>query len=278
MEAYDLDDLIKNRDNQNINNHGFYMCWNGQASAVVAITGLGTALYAGYVKKDPMALWLPLLYFGVMEALQAFTYGVINQCSNPMNQVLTLLSYLHISFQPFFISALSLYFIPQGVRTRIQLYIYALCFISAIFMFIQVYPFDWVNDCHQHRSFCSTRLCAIDGDWHIAWNIPINGIGNIFIELFENGHYWLIFFRSGSVSYAIIVFLLPLLYGSWRFTIYHYIVGPFLSGVLTSNIDEQAAVWCLLSFAILIIVVKTRIRKKFFVKNWFLWPKSWVQG
>ena len=93
------------------------MCWSGEASAVLATAGLGTTAYAAY-RKEPAAIWMPLGYFSLMELLQAFTYSVIDQCSLPSNQIATLLGYLHIAFQPFFINAVSMHFIPDQARAR----------------------------------------------------------------------------------------------------------------------------------------------------------------
>jgi hypothetical protein len=71
------------------------MCWSGEASAVLATVGLATTAYVAY-KGEDKSLWIPLAFFSLMELLQAFTYSVIDQCSLPSNQVMTLLGYLHI--------------------------------------------------------------------------------------------------------------------------------------------------------------------------------------
>src|SRR5271155_1123786 len=111
------------------------MCWSGEASAALAAAGIGTTIWAAW-KKEPMSLWIALGYFSLMELLQAFTYSVINQCDLPSNQIATLLGYLHITFQPFFINAVALYFIPEEVRKRIAIPVYMVCFAGAIFMLI----------------------------------------------------------------------------------------------------------------------------------------------
>ena len=49
-----------------------------------------------------MALWISLLYFSSMEALQAVSYTSWTSANSPLNQTLTLLGFLHIAFQPFF--------------------------------------------------------------------------------------------------------------------------------------------------------------------------------
>ncbi|NBX03527.1 MAG: hypothetical protein EBR02_05630 [Alphaproteobacteria bacterium] len=246
------------------------MCWSGEASAVLATIGLGSTVYAAY-KKEPMVLCMALGYFSLMELLQAFTYSVINECALPSNQIATLLGYLHIAFQPFFINAVSLHFINQNVAKRIAPAAYTLCFIVAITMILQVYPFDWAGICTPGRILCSTHLCSVSGNWHIAWDLPLNGIGNSL----ETSPYWVI---GPFMGYTLIGFLVPLFYGSWRFTVYHMLVGPLLARATTSNMNEWPAVWCLLSIGLLLLVVKTPLRNLLYVKSWVLWPKKWMNS
>jgi len=205
-----------------------------------------------------------------MELLQAFTYSVIDQCALPSNQIATLLGYLHIKFQPFFINMLSMYFIPAHVLEKIQLPVYAVCFISAIIMLLQLYPFEWAGSCPLGRGLCAERLCSVSGEWHIAWEIPTNGILNfITVDSWAS-------FLSTYLSYFVAGIVCPFLYGSWRFTVYHFLVEPRLAMLLTSNPNEVAAIWCLLSIGILHLVEKTPIRQFMFVKSWWLWRKQIV--
>jgi len=240
------------------------MCWSGEASAVLATAGLGTTAYAAY-RKEPAAIWMPLGYFSLMELLQAFTYSVIDQCSLPSNQIATLLGYLHIAFQPFFINAVSMHFIPDQARARIAPVVYSLCFVSAVVMMLQLYPFAWAGHCDPSTPLCGTRLCSVHGNWHIAWQVPTNGMCNSFADRF-----W-----HGFPSYVIAGMLLPILYGSWRMTLFHLMLGPWLAALTTDNITEWPAVWCLLSIGLLTIAVKTPIRRVLYVRQWWLWPRSW---
>lgn len=246
------------------------MCWSGEASTVLAAVGLGTTAYAAAKREHP-ALWITLGYFSLMEALQAYTYTVINECGHPGNQIATLLGYLHIAFQPFFVNAMSLYFVPETARRNLAFPVYFLCFVSAIIMIIQLYPFDWAGVCQPGRPLCGPRLCSVDGQWHIAWEVPANSLGNLFqrMDLPLQG------MQSGYPTYIFAALLLPLLYGSWRVTLYHYAMGPFLASLTTSNINEWPAIWCLLSIGFLLIVVKTPLRKRLYVKRWLLWPRRW---
>ncbi|MCE2926702.1 MAG: DUF5765 domain-containing protein [Rickettsiales bacterium] len=247
------------------------MCWSGEASTVLAAAGIATTLYAAW-KKEPAPLWIALGYFSLMEVLQAYTYSVIDRCELPSNQIATLFGYLHITFQPFFINAVALYFVPDEVRRRIAPWVYGLCFAGAIFTLIQLYPFEWAGLCDPSRPLCAERLCSVSGEWHIAWEVPTNGIGNYFV------HSGFRPMSDGFPGYLLTAFALPLLYGSWRVVTYHYFLGPWLAQQLTSNHNEWPAIWCLLSIGILMLVVKTPLRRWLHVKGWWLWPKIWKES
>ena len=224
------------------------MCWSGEASIVLSSVGILSTAYAAY-KKEPTVLWVCLGYFTLMEVLQAYTYSVIGQCSDPSNQVATLLGYLHIAFQPFFINAVSLHFINQQVARRISVGVYTVCFIATIMRLIEVYPFTWAGHCSPLIPMCAELLCSVHGTWHIAWDLPITGI---------NAHFsW----------YIVAAFVLPLVYGSWRFTLYHILAGPLLAYATTQNMNEWPAVWCLFSIGFILIVIKTPIRKMLYVRH-----------
>jgi hypothetical protein len=229
------------------------MCWSGEASATLAILGLASTTYVA-IKGEDKALWIPLAYFSLMELLQAFTYTVIDQCGTPLNELLTLLGSLHITFQPFFINAFSMHFIPAKVREKISPFVYGFCFLGSIILLIKLYPLESFGLCNVgHEPFCGETLCSVSGNWHIAWQAPLNGID------------WLLF------GYYLPAFAMPVIYGSWRFTLYHVIVGPSLARLLTDNINEWPAVWCLLSIGLLLLVIKTPIRQILYVKGWWFW-------
>ena len=243
------------------------MCWSGEASTLLAASGIATTVYAAW-KKEPAPLWLALGYFSLMEVLQAYTYSVIDQCGLPANQIATLLGYLHITFQPLLINAVALYFVPPEVRRRIAVPVYALCMLGVVITLLQLYPFDWAGHCHPSRPLCAERLCSVHGNWHIAWEVPTNGLGNVFVDLKIPP------LVDGFPGYVLTAFALPLLYGSWRVVLFHYLLGPFLAARLTTNVNEWPAVWCLLSIGILLLVVKTPLREWLHVRRWPLWPRT----
>ncbi|MCP4413728.1 MAG: hypothetical protein GY808_14300 [Gammaproteobacteria bacterium] len=249
------------------------MCWSGEASAVVAVVGLASTVYF-YKKGESRALCAALFYFSLMELIQAYTYTVIDQCYNPRNTVATWLGYIHISFQPIFINMVSMHFLPKAVRVKIAKPVYFLSFLAAIIFMARMLPINWEALCYQWKyhlpflsdikysmPFCGEKMCSVSGDWHIAWEAP------------AAANLWM------ANTYAIAAFFLPIFYGAWRMTIYHLITGPLLAILTTNNANEYAAVWCLYSIGLLLLLIKTPIRKLIHVKTFygFNFPKFMVR-
>ncbi|MFN5745945.1 MAG: DUF5765 domain-containing protein [Methylococcaceae bacterium] len=245
------------------------MCWSGDASAVLATAGFATAAYVAH-KGESRELWIPLTYFACMELLQAATYVYINLCDGAPNQILTLFGYLHIAFQPFFANMVAMYFIPVEVKKKISTVVYTVCTLGAMAMLLKMYPFAWAGKCIVGtEGFCGERICSVSGDWHIAWQMPLNGL----LSDYSDNPYA---FRWGlhALTYIVTAFWMPIIYGSWRFVGFHYIVGPLISDILTTDPNEYAAVWCLFSIALCVSVIKTPIRKYLHVETWPFYPKT----
>ena len=228
------------------------MCWSLQASA--ALTAAGTAgVAAGVCRKQPKALVITLGYFTLMEAIQAFTYPVIDACGASMNQVLTILGFIHIAFQPFFINMVMMYFIPKERRKKISLTVNVLCGFAAVVTLLQLYPFAWARSCIQSVPLCGSPLCSVSGQWHLAWNIPLNGLMNMLRPMPF----------MGLPGYFLIGLVLPFLYGSWRANLFHIVLGPLLAYLLTNSLNEAGAVWCTFSIALLLSLVGEKPIRKY---------------
>lgn len=196
------------------------------------MTGFISTAYF-YQKGESKVLCGALAYFSLMELLQVYTYTVIDECFNPRNQVATFLGYMHISFQPFFVNAVAMHFIPKKMRQRIAYGVYALCFAAAVIFMMRIYPFEWAEYCYEKTyrfllsgdtsfdmPFCGKQICSTSGDWHIAWAIPANDSLQM------------------ANAYVYAAFLLPLLYGSWKLVLYHFMTGPLMAYLTTSNMNE----------------------------------------
>ncbi len=230
------------------------MCWSGEASAAIAIGGLTSAWY---LKKrgNPAEVYIPTAYFVLMEGLQALTYLVVGECGNAYNTVFTQLAIAHISFQPFFINMLGMEFIDPRVKARIAKPIYFICALTAVACLFRMVPaFDMFGRCELGTPMCShMHTCAYRGEWHIGWEVLLNG--------FNEGWNW----------YVVTAFVVPVLYGSWKWSLYHYMVGPFLASLTTADVSERPAVWCLFSTCIIALLVNTRLRNYIRVKRFPTW-------
>lgn len=230
------------------------MCFSMSVSVVMV--GLGGAATALTIQRgDTPAVPLTLGYFTVMEALQVAGYLVIDQCGAPANQTVTLLSILHIVFQPFVINAFAMALVARPVRLGMQVAVYTLCALSATIMLLQLYPFAWAGNCVSGSTLCAEQLCTVSGNWHLAWDVPYNGL-LAWID-------WPLIRDWGFPTYILTVFALPLFYGAWRLVLFHMLLGPVLAGQLTDNPNEVPAIWCLFSIGILLIALSPAIRRWF---------------
>lgn len=227
------------------------MCWSETASiGMVALGGAATAVT--FLRGDPKAIWLTMGYFTFMEALQAAGYSYVDQCSEPENRLITQLSYIHIAFQPFFINAFAMAIAPERVSPRLQRWVYGACALASALLLFRLVPVEALGPCQPGDILCGLSWCLVSGEWHIGWEVPLND-----------------FWRAIGVPvqfplYIAAAFVLPLIYGAWRFVVFHAMAGPLLAITLTNDPNEMPAIWCLFSIGILIIGLSSVIRTKVF--------------
>ena len=225
-------------------------------TATTAMVGLGAVATVVTLRRgDPPAFPLALGYFTLMEALQLAGYLTLDQCGTPANETVTFLSILHIIFQPFVINAFAMQLVSRRPWPEVQAAVYGLCGLAAVVMLMQLYPFAWAGSCTPGAILCAERLCTVSGEWHIAWDVPLNGLMAP-VEA-ATGLMW------GFHAYMLVAFALPLIYGAWRFVLFHALAGPILAGQLTSTPNEVPAVWCLFSIGIILIALSPAVRRSF---------------
>lgn len=236
------------------------MCWSAEATgAMIALGAVASTIT--YRRGDAPAIWLTFGFFTLMEALQLWGYGVVDQCGTPANRTVTVLSYLHIAIQPFFINAFTMELVPQPVKRRARFWVYGACAVSTSVMLAQLVPSEALGTCLAGEPLCGERWCTVSGDWHIAWDVPYNGL----LLPLERA----LGINAGFPSYMIVAFLIPLLYGAWRFVIVHALSGPILAAALTTNPNEMPAIWCLFSITILLIGLSPAIRRRVTATRWW---------
>ncbi|WP_027256069.1 DUF5765 domain-containing protein [Leisingera aquimarina] len=236
------------------------MCWSAEASAAMVVAETAAAVVC-WRQGQPLAVWGVLGYFTVMEALQLAGYQIADDCSAAANKGVTLLSYLHIAFQPLLINAFALELVPAPVSARCRPWVLGLGFGAAGVMLLQLLPMSALGSCAAGAPLCAEVLCTVSGTWHIAWNVPYNGL----LVPLDNA----LGVQSGFPAYMAAVFALPLAYGAWRFVMMHLFTGPVLAWTLTSNPNEMPAVWCLFSIVILCIGLSSWMREAFTARSWW---------
>ena len=229
------------------------MCWSEGAS--VAMFGLGTAAALVTLRRgEPLAIPATLAFFAVMEALQAGGYRVIDQCDLGANQTVTALSYLHITLQPIFINAFAMAIAPRPVSPGMRRLVYALAGIATALLMLRLVPFGWAGPCRPGDPLCGAGLCTTSGTWHLAWDVPLRDI-----------LFWAPDIMRDYVpfpEYMLAVFALPLIYGAWRLVIFHAVLGPILAMLLTDDLNEMPAIWCLFSVGLVILGLSPLIRTR----------------
>lgn len=236
------------------------MCWSPEASAAMVVIG-GAATGLAHRRGEPAAIWGTLGYFTAMEALQLAGYGVLDDCGTTGNRAVTMLSYLHIALQPIIINLFALELVPKAVSALARFWVLLLAAAASAVMLVQIAPQDSFGTCLPGSPLCGPAWCTVSGNWHIAWDIPYNGL---FVP-FENA----IGIHSGFPTYMAAVFLLPLAYGAWRFVVVNAAAGPVLATFLTNDPNEMPAVWCLFSIGIILIAISPALRGKVSAQSWW---------
>lgn len=225
------------------------MCWS--VSASVVMVAAGAAATAVCIRRgDPVAIWAVLAYFTAMEGLQAVGYSVLDQCGRPENRLIAQLSYLHIAFQPLAINAFAMAIAPAPVPATLRRVVWGLAGLASVLLLARLLPWAPLGQCAPGGTLCGPGWCVVSGNWHIGWEVPLNA-------MLTGG--WL-----GFPDYLLAVFALPLVYGAWRFALFHLIFGPLLAHALTDNPNEMPAIWCLFSVGLLLIGLSPWIRGRVF--------------
>lgn len=232
------------------------MCWS--EGATLAMVGLGAAATLVSARgPGPRAVPVTLGYFTFMEALQAGGYMVIDQCSLTPNQVVTALSFIHIALQPIFINLFALALVRPHVTRRMHRGVIVAAGLASVVVALRLVPFDWAGPCRDGMTLCGPGWCTVTGTWHLGWTMPLNDMWTaIWGDWMQS--------RLPFPAYFLAVFALPVVYGAWRFALYHLALGPVLAMVLTDDPNEMPAIWCLFSVGLVLIALAPPVRRVMF--------------
>jgi hypothetical protein len=257
------------------------MCFSGEMSGGFALLGLFLAWWV-HSRTSNTKLAAGIFFFFTMEALQAVQYiflasGLDSEiCHTLINQVLTVLGFLHICLQPYFCHLIneSLSHAPSDknsaahnaklIRYQAQYTIVKrLCLIGGFLLFLRfpmsfvpgwntpaqaVASTEWLRGPH----VCTFRTKSM---YHLGWSVPLadpsyNIMGAGVHSFLMFAPFFALYEKKGMVLQGLVL----------------YISGPFVASIFTSNLMEQASIWCF--FSIAQIAVMLFLIRETLIVNW----------
>lgn len=247
------------------------MCFNGWMSGGFAAIGLLTSIWVDRNTCN-RKLAIAVFFFFTMEFLQAIQYLYLASnlgdpvCDTIVNKFLTILGFLHICLQPYYCHQIneSLSQDPSPKNTakhneKLVQYqhqytvIRRLCVIGGFLLFLR-WPMSYIPG-WQTQEHCinaamdrplsqewlrGTEVCTFKSQSmvHLGWSVPmadgtyiIQGIGLHSFLMFAP--FFALYEKRGMMIQGCFLFL----------------TGPFVASMISSNLMEQASIWCFFSIA-----------------------------
>jgi hypothetical protein len=223
------------------------MCFTYEISVCLSLYGCAISYYLYFHNS---MLFYSIGYFTLMEILQTAQYWVVAddinspQCNYFWNKLLTTIGFVHICYQPYFINLL--YEIKYGNSITIPYYtiVKRLCLVGGTMLLSR--HFNRLAFDESYSNYLDTewlngdKLCTYKSQVHFAWSIPLADVSYYVPSI--NMHFFL-FFIPLTVMYE---------NKRWAYTsAIVFITGPVFASYMTSNLQEQASIWCLVSIIIL---------------------------
>lgn len=245
------------------------MCFTKEMSGGFAALGLFMSIWV-YSKTDNMQLAAGVFYFFLMEFLQYFQYLVIDDCENPTNQILTVLGFLHICFQPYFTHIINSALTKSPTYLGYYVPILRMTIIAGVMLFarfaLTYHPsfapashFEgggipgarWEGD-EYNSSGVSTewlraeKLCTLSGKFHLRWEVPMADVS---------------YYVPSAAIHSFFMFM-PFFVIKPKNIIQGLVLwatGPALANYISPDLTEQASIWCFFSIsqiAIMLYVIR----------------------
>jgi len=240
-----------------------------EMSAAFAGIGLFSSWWI-WSKTNNTQLASGVFFFFTMELLQAIQYFFIAPnidspiCDTLINQVLTVLGFLHICLQPYFCHVINASLTKNEKYLDKYVVIKRLCLIGGGMLFSRwLLSGVWAQTQGNLPStewLRGQKLCTFRGNYHLAWSIPMADptylIPGAAIHSFMMfAPFFALYEKRGMVIQGIFLF----------------VFGPYLAGMITPNLMEQASIWCFFSIAQISIML-------FFIRETLIinWGKDGV--
>ena len=228
------------------------MCFDPLITWSTAGLGIATCVIAK-VKKKPATLYFAPAYFGFMEILQGLMYTQLGRPLSLFTNVLVYIAYAHVCFQPLvFNHWLGSFIGPE--KKLIYRFTLQMCAFGGLFMLYRA--FITLPLCPEYEALCSSTPKVYYGFHHIVWSLPLLAPGWKYLTPSIFSHFFL-FFMPG------------VLLGLHRLVIVFFILGPIVSAIITPNVSEQFAIWCVIGLWLLTLTVWCSFKSppKFFVSK-----------
>jgi hypothetical protein len=223
------------------------MCFSPQVSFSLAVMGMYVT-YLSYVIPElrKRKYYVLAAFYTVMELLQTAQYFTVNQCSKPINKLLTNVAFLLVIVQPLLWNCL----VYLESRTNFQRGILALAIILCIVWMIwytigRIYyhidgpkPCDKCNVFYDQGETCTKRK----ENQHLYWSWPTSSMNGFNANYFMFFALW--FIPSLMVPHlrlSVTVLMLSALFSV-------YLVWRFNGTLIT-----YASTWCYISVPVIVI-------------------------
>lgn len=211
------------------------MCFSAAWSASSFWIMFITATIAVIKRMDPR-IAATLYFFSMKEAIQYFLYPNIYSC-NRLNQALSMLSWIHISFHPFFVLLFIQAFSRQPEFYNIPL---GLSLVFAVFNIIRINPAVIKVPCKVSTSpisLCQETTCTYPGKHHLAYGFRLKSA-----DTYDA-------YTPNMFTYMLLMFGVPLLIGDWPIPLLNIIVATIPYAIIApNNLGEASAIWCMFAF------------------------------
>jgi hypothetical protein len=228
------------------------MCFSGEASAVFAAIGLFSAWWV-WARTSNVELASGIFFFFTMEFLQVIQYLFLADgldspvCDTLVNQVLTILGFLHICMQPYFCHVINCSLTKSEKYRDRYTVIKRLCAIGGFLLFIRYFlafvPQLNVMDVSNNQStewLRGEKLCTFKtlSMWHLGWSVPMADpsyyvMGASIHSFLMFAPFFALYEKKGMVLQGVFLFAF----------------GPGLAAWISPNLMEQASIWCFFSIA-----------------------------
>jgi len=217
-----------------------------EMSAAFAALGLFSSYWI-WSRTSNTALASGVFFFFTMELLQSIQYFFIAPnldspiCDDVINKILTVLGYLHICLQPYFCHVINASLTKNEKYLDRYMIIKRLCLIGGGMLFTRFllsYVWDQALTGPSTEWLRGEKLCTFRGNYHLAWSVPMADPtyvipGAAIHSFLMFAPFFALYEKKGMVIQGIFLFAF----------------GPYLAGLISPNLMEQASIWCFFSIA-----------------------------